>query len=171
MLKNQKKSIGEYWSDYMQEVNAFKTGSAVIGTAWQIIGQPGQGRQAPVETSSPTRARPAGPTPGWSDAKSQHKNCAYMWLDWIASPEVQAQVAEWFGEAPANAKACDFTSKGFCDDYHVTDAAYARPDLVLDDADQAVPRRAYRRPSARRTRTGRTPGRRSRAEPATTGHR
>jgi putative spermidine/putrescine transport system substrate-binding protein len=58
-------------------------------------------------------------------SNNDHIDCAYLWLDWIASPEVQAQVAEWFGEAPANPKACDFTSEGFCDGYHVTDAAYA----------------------------------------------
>ena len=25
-----------------------------------------------------------------------------MWMNWITNPDVQAQVAEWFGEAPAN---------------------------------------------------------------------
>ena len=52
---------------------------------------------------------------------SEHMNCAYMWLDWMASPETQAQVAEWFGEAPANLKACDIAAKGFCDTYHATE--------------------------------------------------
>ena len=37
-------------------------------------------------------------------------------------------MAEWFGEAPANPKACaDITDdKTFCQHYHVTDAAFAR---------------------------------------------
>jgi putative spermidine/putrescine transport system substrate-binding protein len=43
-----------------------------------------------------------------SDA--QDPNCMYMWMNYIISPKVNAQVAEWFGEAPANAKACNFTS-------------------------------------------------------------
>ena len=34
-------------------------------------------------------------------------------------------MAEWFGEAPANAKACDLTSEGFCETYHAGDEAYA----------------------------------------------
>jgi putative spermidine/putrescine transport system substrate-binding protein len=123
-LKEQKKSIGEYWPDYSTEVNDFKNGTAVIGTAWQINANLAA-EKAPVKTVFPDEG-----STGWSDtwmvgAKSDHKNCAYMWLDWIASPQVQAQVAEWFGEAPANPKACDFTSKGFCAGYHVTDAAYA----------------------------------------------
>jgi putative spermidine/putrescine transport system substrate-binding protein len=43
-------------------------------------------------------------------SKASNPNCAYLWLDWIASPWANAQVAEWFGEAPANAKSCGLTS-------------------------------------------------------------
>ena len=46
-------------------------------------------------------------------------------MDWIISPKVNAEVAEWFGEAPSNAKSCAETSdKTFCDVYHATDEAY-----------------------------------------------
>ncbi len=43
---------------------------------------------------------------GWSDTwmvSSKAKNppnCMYQWMDWITSPQVNAQVAEYFGEAP-----------------------------------------------------------------------
>jgi putative spermidine/putrescine transport system substrate-binding protein len=57
--------------------------------------------------------------------KSKHKNCAYMWLDHIISPKANDAVAEWFGESPSNAKACDVATKGFCETYHAGDAAYA----------------------------------------------
>jgi putative spermidine/putrescine transport system substrate-binding protein len=41
-------------------------------------------------------------------------------------PKVNAQVAEYFGEAPANLKACQQTSdKSFCEGYHAADADYA----------------------------------------------
>ena len=33
-------------------------------------------------------------------------NCAYLWLDHIVSPEVNAAATEYFGEAPSNAKSC-----------------------------------------------------------------
>ena len=39
-------------------------------------------------------------------SKAAHPNCMYMWMDYITSPQVQAQVAYYFGEAPANPKAC-----------------------------------------------------------------
>jgi putative spermidine/putrescine transport system substrate-binding protein len=124
VLKNQKQNIGEYWSDYTKEVQAFKTGSSVVGTTWQVIANLTEA-DAPVATVFPD----SGST-GWSDtwmvsSNNDHVNCAYKWLDWMASPQVQSQVAEWFGEAPANPKACAYTSKGFCDTYHVTDADYA----------------------------------------------
>jgi putative spermidine/putrescine transport system substrate-binding protein len=124
VLKDQKANIGEYWSDYLKEIQAFKTGSTVIGTTWQVIA-------GLAEADAPVKAIfPADGSTGWSDTwmvatDSDHVNCAYMWADWMASPKVQAEEAEWYGEAPANPKACAFTSKGFCDTYHVTDAAYA----------------------------------------------
>ena len=49
----------------------------------------------------------------------------YMWMNWITTPDVQAQVAQWFGEAPANLKACAViatTDPNFCTTYHVGDA-------------------------------------------------
>jgi putative spermidine/putrescine transport system substrate-binding protein len=58
--------------------------------------------------------------------KSEHPNCAYAWMNHIISPEANAAVAEWFGEAPANSKACDMTSDPkFCDTYHAGDEAYS----------------------------------------------
>jgi putative spermidine/putrescine transport system substrate-binding protein len=47
----------------------------------------------------------------------------YKWMDYITSPEVQAQVAYWFGEAPANPKACALITDDatHCDVYHATD--------------------------------------------------
>jgi putative spermidine/putrescine transport system substrate-binding protein len=59
------------------------------------------------------------------DAKSPHPNCAYMWMNHITTPKVQAQVAEWFGEAPANTKACALTvDKNHCQVFHAEDDAY-----------------------------------------------
>jgi Spermidine/putrescine-binding periplasmic protein len=125
LLKGQRQIIGEYWSDYTKEIQAFKSGDTVLGTTWQVIANLAQSEKAPVEVTLPKEG-----ATGWSDtwmvaAKAQHPNCAYKWLDWIISPKVNAQVAEWFGEAPANSKACAETSdKSFCDTFHATDEAY-----------------------------------------------
>ena len=53
---------------------------------------------------------------GWADTwmlsrYAKHPNCMLKWMAWMITPEVQAQVAEYFGEAPANPKACDILDK------------------------------------------------------------
>ncbi|TQS42525.1 ABC transporter substrate-binding protein [Cryptosporangium phraense] len=127
LLKKQKANVGEYWSDYLKEVSAFKAGDSVVGTTWQVIANVAKTEGADVEAVLPSEG-----STGWSDtwmvgAKSKHKTCAYKWLDHIVSPKANAQVAEYFGESPANPKACAFTAdKKHCDTYHAGDAAYAK---------------------------------------------
>ncbi len=125
LLKQQREHVGEYWSDYLKETQAFKTGDSVIGTTWQVIANLAQSEGAKVEAFLPDEG-----STGWSDtwmvsSKTENPNCAYAWLNHIVSPEANAAVAEWFGEAPANEQACDLTSEGFCDSYHAGDEAYA----------------------------------------------
>ena len=125
LLKQQRENVGEYWSDYLKEIQAFKSGSTVVGTTWQVIANLAKA-DAPVEVTLPKEG-----ATGWSDtwmvgAESPNKNCAYQWLNHISSPEVNAQVAEWFGEAPGNRKSCDVTTdESHCDTYHAGDAEYA----------------------------------------------
>ncbi len=125
LLKAQNANVGEYWSDYTKEIQAFKNGDSVIGTTWQIIVNLAAAEKAKVKAILPSEG-----ATGWSDTwmvatKSQHKTCAYLWMDHIISPKVNAEVAEWFGEAPANSKSCAETvDKSFCDTFHADDEAY-----------------------------------------------
>ena len=55
---------------------------------------------------------------GWADtwmlsSAAKHPNCMLKWMAWMLTPEVQAQVAEYFGEAPANPKACKYLDAGY----------------------------------------------------------
>lgn len=125
LLKAQREHVGEYWSDYLKETQAFKTGDSVIGTTWQVIANLAQSEGAKVEAFLPDEG-----STGWSDtwmvsSKTENPNCAYAWMNHIVSPEANAAVAEWFGEAPANEKACELTSEGFCESYHAGDESYA----------------------------------------------
>lgn len=126
VLKQQNANVGEYWSDYTKEVQAFESGTSVIGTTWQVIANLIQSdKKVDVKTVVPTEG-----TTGWSDswmisAKAKHPNCMYQWMNYIVSPKVNAEVAQWYGEAPAQTLACDEAEAGFCDTYHATDAAYA----------------------------------------------
>ncbi|MEV8093951.1 ABC transporter substrate-binding protein [Kitasatospora sp. NPDC085879] len=125
LLKEQNANIGEYWSDYLKEISAFKSGDSVVGTSWQVIVNTAQAEKAPVAAVLPKEG-----ATGWSDtwmvsAKAKHPNCAYKWLDWIISPKVNAQVAEYFGEAPANARSCARTADtNHCATYHAADEPY-----------------------------------------------
>jgi putative spermidine/putrescine transport system substrate-binding protein len=127
LLKTQRSNVGEYWADYTKEVQAFESGTSTVGTTWQVIANlVNSGKKATVKTIVPKEG-----VTGWSDtwmiaAHAQHPNCMYEWMNWITSPTVNAQVAEWFGEAPAQTLACQHTSdKTFCDTYHALDSAYA----------------------------------------------
>ncbi len=126
VLKTQRANISEYWSDYLKQVQAFTSGDTVIGTTWQFMFNLAQADKVPVQAILPDEG-----STGWSDtwmisSKAKNPNCAYMWMDYITSPKPNAQVAEYFGEAPANAKSCEFTSDPkFCDTYHAADKAYS----------------------------------------------
>jgi putative spermidine/putrescine transport system substrate-binding protein len=125
LLKAQKQNVGEYWSDYLKEIQAFKNGSSTVGTTWQVIANVAQAEKAPVEVVLPKEG-----ATGWSDtwmvgAKSKAKTCSYKFIDHIVSPKANAAVAEYFGEAPANKKACDETTDPkHCDTFHAEDEEY-----------------------------------------------
>jgi putative spermidine/putrescine transport system substrate-binding protein len=127
LLKAQRSLIGEYWSDYAKAVQSLESGDTVLGTQWQInVNLVNAGSKAKVSSTVPKEG-----STGWSDtwmvaAKAKHPNCMYKWMDWVVSPAVNAQVAEWFGEAPAQTQACARTAdKSHCDTFHALDEAYA----------------------------------------------
>ena len=54
-------------------------------------------------------------------AHAKHPNCMYKWMAWVSTPKVQAQQAIYFGETPANPKACSIMNKlspGSAAQYH-----------------------------------------------------
>jgi putative spermidine/putrescine transport system substrate-binding protein len=125
LLKGQRANVGQYWSDYTKEQQSFAQGDSVIGTSWQVIANLLDADKVKVGTALPSEG-----STGWSDtwmiaAKAQHPNCMYKWMNWIVSPKTNAAVAEWFGQAPSNAKACAQTSdKSFCTTFHANDQKY-----------------------------------------------
>jgi putative spermidine/putrescine transport system substrate-binding protein len=125
LLKQQRQNIGEYWSDYTKEQQAFANGNSEVGTTWQVIANLLEADKVKVKTTLPKEG-----STGWSDtwmvaSKAKHPNCAYMWLNHIISPKANAEVAEWFGEAPSNKKSCALTAvKDHCAIFHATDEPY-----------------------------------------------
>ena len=142
LLKTQKANVGEYWSDYLKAADAFEKGSLVMGTTWQVIANTINGTKAgSVQTVLPKEGSTA-----WSDtwmvsSKAKHPNCMYKWMNYITSPSVQAQVAQYFGEAPANPKACTIAAAGVLLAVPRHRRRVRRQALLLDHAHQGVPRR------------------------------
>ena len=128
LLNTQKPAIGEYWTDYAKQQQSFSNADSWIGTTWQVITNLLQAEDPP----KPVKViKPAEGATGWSDtwminSKTKHLNCAYKWLDHIVSPEVNAQVASWFGEAPANSESCALTAadQANCDTFYAADDAF-----------------------------------------------
>ncbi len=121
LLKKQRPLVKKYWATAGDEIDLFKNGSATIGASWPYQTNTLQAAKAPVKDLIPKEG-----ATGWADtwmisSKAKHPNCAVKWIQWVSTPKVQAQQAIYFGETPANTKACavmDKLSKGSCAQYH-----------------------------------------------------
>jgi putative spermidine/putrescine transport system substrate-binding protein len=121
LLKKQRPLVKKYWLTAGDEIDLFKNGSATLGASWPYQTNTLQAAKAPVKDLIPKEG-----ATGWADtwmisSKAKHPNCAVQWIKWVSTPKVQAQQAIYFGETPANTKACkimDQLSKGSCAQYH-----------------------------------------------------
>ncbi len=121
LLKQQKPLVKKYWALASDEIDLFKNGDATIGASWPYQTNTLAADKVPVKDMIPTEG-----ATGWADTwmlakDSQHVNCAYLWMKHVSTPKVQAQQAIYFGETPANTKACaemDKQSPGSCKQYH-----------------------------------------------------
>ena len=143
LLKEQKPNVGEYWADAAKQIQSFSNKDVVVGTTWQYQYFTLLADKQPVAASpASTGFVPSEGATGWSDtwmiaSKAAHPNCMYKWMDFIISPTANAEVAQYFGEAPAQSKACDANTLAaaakadelppdpkFCDKYHAADPSF-----------------------------------------------
>jgi putative spermidine/putrescine transport system substrate-binding protein len=122
LLKQQRALIKKYWALASDEIELFKNGDVVIGASWPYQTNTLQNDGVPVEDTIPKEG-----ATGWADSwmlseKSEHVNCAYMFMKYVSTPSVQAQQALYFGETPANKNACEEMNKmeaGSCEKWHL----------------------------------------------------
>jgi putative spermidine/putrescine transport system substrate-binding protein len=124
LLEQQKPLVAEYWGDVVKQGQGLATGSVKQSQGWQLTANIANTDGEKVGTTKPEEG-----TTGWSDTwmikkGTENINCAYKWLDHVISPEVNAQIAEYFGEAPANEKSCALTAEGHCDLFHAQEDDY-----------------------------------------------
>ena len=124
LLKQQNSIIGEYWSDPAAQITSFVGGNTVVGTSWEIL------RKLSGEEKLKGTLPKEGST-GWYDAwmlssTAANPNCAYLWMDYVSSPEVNGQIATTFGMAPANGAWCESSeeAKAHCEQYNATNEEY-----------------------------------------------
>jgi putative spermidine/putrescine transport system substrate-binding protein len=121
LLKQQRPLIKKYWTGAADEAELFKNGDVVIGAAWPLATNTLEADKVPVKELIPVQG-----ATGWADtwmisSHTKHLNCAYKWINWVSTPQVQAQQAISFGETPANRLACPYMEKikaGSCAKYH-----------------------------------------------------
>jgi putative spermidine/putrescine transport system substrate-binding protein len=127
LLQQQRELIGAYWPDSVQAHAAFAAGTSVVGTGWQLVVDLLRADRVPIRAILPREG-----TTGWSESwmissRARHPGCMYRWMDWMLSPSVNAAVAESFGQAPSNPKACAFTrDPRHCARYHAGDERFFR---------------------------------------------
>jgi len=131
LLKEQRPLVGEYWSEAEKQISAFANGDSTVGTTWQYQYFALREEGKPVAASPASQGfLPEEGATGWSDtwmisSEAENPNCMYMWMNWIVSPTANAQVAEYFGEAPAQELACEHTeNKNFCAEYHAEEPEF-----------------------------------------------
>ena len=108
LLKAQADMVVRPWALYTDEIDGFVDGSMLVGTAWPINLSLAE-LDAPVDAVIPSEG-----VTGWADtwmisANAPHPNCMLKWMDWTMQPDVQAEVAVWYGAAGSNTLSCDAT--------------------------------------------------------------
>jgi putative spermidine/putrescine transport system substrate-binding protein len=131
LLQQQKPLISKYWALYSDEVDGFDSGDMVVGTAWPVnYSYVKADAKAPVAFVFPKEGMT-----GWADtwmmsSHAPHPNCMLKWMQWTMHPDVQVQVAEFYGATPSISTACDQLRKDIGSDadtaYHCGDDTFLK---------------------------------------------
>ena len=96
----------------------------MIGAAWPQAQSDLLAAKVPVASVIPKEGATSWLDTWMLSSKAKHPNCAYKWLNYISTPQVQAMQAVSYPETPVNAKACAYMnklSKGSCSKFHANE--------------------------------------------------
>ena len=116
--------VRKYWVLATDFEQLFKSGDAVVGAGWPLMTNDLKKAGLPVAEVIPKEG-----VTGWSDSWMLSKDaknpiCAYKYMNYVTSPDVQKQVADVTGYSPANTKTCEVVGPQRCKDLHITDSHY-----------------------------------------------
>jgi putative spermidine/putrescine transport system substrate-binding protein len=128
LLKQQNPMINKYWAVYTDEIDGFENGDMVIGTAWpvnqSVLVADGK---VPIASVIPSEG-----VTGWADtwmmsSNAPHPVCMAQWMEYTLRPDIQTQVAEYYGATPSNTASCQQLNKDLGKDaanYHCGDDSF-----------------------------------------------
>jgi putative spermidine/putrescine transport system substrate-binding protein len=125
LVQQQKPLVAEYWGDVVKQGQGLASGAVTQSQGWQLTANLANADAQTVGTTKPAEG-----ATGWSDTWMIRKdtpniNCSYLWLNHVVSPEVNAQIAEFFGEAPANQRSCALTTnREHCTQFHAEETGF-----------------------------------------------
>ncbi|MBC7812035.1 MAG: ABC transporter substrate-binding protein [Burkholderiales bacterium] len=107
LLRQQRALVGRYWHDAFIQIDDFVNEGVVASSSWPFQVNLLVAQGAPVASVIPEEG-----ATGWADSTmmsidAPHPNCAYMWLEHSLSPQVQGDLAAWFGSVPSVPAACE----------------------------------------------------------------
>lgn len=107
LLRQQRTLVGRYWHDAFIQMDDFTNEGVVASGSWPFQVNLLQAGGAPIASVIPQEG-----ATGWADttmmhANAPHPNCAYKWLNHSINPQLQGDLAAWFGSVPSVPSACN----------------------------------------------------------------
>jgi putative spermidine/putrescine transport system substrate-binding protein len=107
LLREQRKIVAKYWHDAFVQIDDFTNEGFVASSSWPFQVNLLRSKDAPIASTFPQEG-----ATGWADTTmmhvdAPHPNCAYRWLEHSLSPQVQGDLAAWFGSVPSVPAACE----------------------------------------------------------------
>lgn len=107
LARGQRALVSRYWHDVTAQMEDFRNEGVVASSAWPFQVNLLQAESAPIASVIPTEG-----ATGWADttmlhADAAHPNCAYLWMEHSLDPQVQGDLAAWFGSVPSVPAGCE----------------------------------------------------------------
>ena len=106
LLREQRRLVNNYWADANEQILTFPIDGSAVSLTW-----PYQVKEFERNGVQVGNLIPDGGITGRADtymlhANAPHPNCAYLWMDNMLNPEIQAEIAAWSGANPSVSGAC-----------------------------------------------------------------